>query len=74
MCIRDRTIIVNKETDTWGSFKYDEKQDLIRVDLPVQKQGEVLDAFVMVFEKTTTGANLVIAWDDIKVTLPIVFD
>ena len=67
------TIIINKETDTWGSFKYDEKKDLIRVDVPVQKQGEVLDAFVMVFEKTTTGANLIIAWDDIKVNLPIVF-
>ena len=67
------TIIINKETDTWGSFKYDEKKDVLRVDVPVQKQGEILDAFVMAFEKTATGANLVIAWDDIRVNLPIVF-
>ena len=67
------TIIINKETDTWGSFKYDEKKDVIRIDVPVQKQGEILDAFAMVFEKSTTGANLIIAWDDIRISLPIVF-
>jgi hypothetical protein len=65
------TIIINKETDTWGSFKYDTKKDLLKVDVPVQKQTEITDAFVMAFEKATTGFNLVIAWDDVKVSLPI---
>ncbi len=67
------TIIINKETDTWGSFKYDEKKDLLRIDIPVQKQTDILDAFVMAFDKTTTGYNLNIAWDDIKVSLPITY-
>jgi len=67
------TLIINKETDTWGSFKYDEKKDLMRVDLPVTKQNESLDAFVMVFDKTISGYNLNIAWDDVRVTLPIVY-
>lgn len=65
------TIIINKETDTWGSFKYDSKKDILKVDVPVQKQAEITDAFVMAFEKATTGFNLVIAWDDVKVSLPI---
>ena len=67
------TLILNKETDTWGSFKYDEKEDLLRIDLPVQKQTEILDAFVMAFDKTAVGSSLVIAWDDIKVTLPFTY-
>jgi hypothetical protein len=67
------TIIVNKETDTWGSFKYDMKKDLARIDLPVQKQTEITEAFVMAFDKAANGANLIIAWDDVKVSLPIVF-
>ncbi len=67
------TIIINKETDTWGSFKYDEKNDLLRVDIPLQNQTEITEAFVMAFEKTATGANLVIAWDNIKLNLPIAF-
>lgn len=65
------TIIINKETDTWGSFKYDSKKDVLKVDLPVQKQTEIVDSFVMAFEKATTGISLVIAWDDVKVNLPI---
>ncbi|MGG9964355.1 DUF2911 domain-containing protein [Ferruginibacter sp. SUN106] len=67
------TIIVNKENDTWGSFKYDMKKDLLRIDVPVQKSTEINEAFVMAFEKAVTGASLVIAWDDVKVSLPIVF-
>jgi hypothetical protein len=67
------TVIINKENDTWGSFKYDMKKDLVRMDAAVQKQTEITEAFAMAFEKAATGANLIIAWDDVKVTLPIVF-
>jgi hypothetical protein len=65
------TIIVNKETDTWGAFKYDEKKDVVRVTLPTEKTTESVEAFTMVFDKSSTGTNLVIAWDDVKVSLPI---
>jgi hypothetical protein len=67
------TIIVNRETDTWGSFKYDETKDIARIDVPVQKQTEVLESFVMVFEKAATGASLNIGWDNIRISLPIQF-
>lgn len=67
------TLIINKETDTWGSFKYDEKNDLVRMEVPVQKQTEVKEEFVMAFEKSDKGADLIIAWDEVKLNLPIVF-
>ena len=67
------TLIINKETDTWGAFKYDESKDVVRIDVPVQKQTDVLEAFVMAFDKTPTGAGLIIAWDNFKVMLPINF-
>jgi hypothetical protein len=65
------TMIVNKDTDTWGSFKYDEKKDLLRVNVPAQKEQQPVEAFTMYFEKTPTGAALQMAWDDVKATLPI---
>jgi Protein of unknown function (DUF2911) len=65
------TIIINKETDTWGSFKYDSKKDIAKMDVPVQKQTEITEAFAMAFEKSATGITLVIAWDDVKVSVPI---
>ena len=67
------TLIINKDTDTWGSFRYNATNDIVRMDATVQKQTKIIEAFVMVFEKTGNGADLVIAWDDIKINLPIVF-
>ncbi|MBI3139411.1 MAG: DUF2911 domain-containing protein [Sphingobacteriales bacterium] len=65
------TFILNKDTDTWGSFKYDAKKDLLRSTVPVQKTDPALETLAMGFEKTTTGFNLVVAWDTVKVALPI---
>ena len=67
------TMIINKETDTWGSFKYDETKDIVRIDAPVQKQTDSLEFFAMAFEKTPTGANLLIAWDDSMASFPFYF-
>lgn len=67
------TIIVNKETNTWGSFKYDPKKDLVRVELPVQKTDPGAESFSMQFEKATAGCNLLIAWDNIRVSIPVTF-
>ena len=66
------TVILNKETDTWGSFKYDSKKDVARTDITVQKQQEIAEAFTIVFEKSATGISLIIAWDTVQVNVPIV--
>jgi Protein of unknown function (DUF2911) len=65
------TMILNKDTDTWGAFKYDSKKDLLRIDVPVQKTDEVVEAMSMMFEKSATGISLIIAWEEVKVTVPI---
>ena len=67
------TMIINKETDTWGSFKYNAKKDVLRVEVPAQKTDASIESLSMVFEKTTWGMNLVVAWDMVKVALPISF-
>ncbi len=66
------TLILNKENDIWGSFAYDIKKDIVRMDVPVMKQNAITDAFAMVFEKTSNGGfNLSALWDDVKVSLPV---
>lgn len=67
------TIILNNETDTWGSFKYNAKKDVARAEVPVQKMDNAAESLSMMFEKTALGMNLVVAWDMIKVALPITF-
>ncbi len=65
------TFILNKDTDTWGAFKYDQKKDVLRVSVPVEKTTEPVESMSMGFEKTNTGFKLVIAWDTVKASLPI---
>lgn len=65
------TLILNKDTDSWGAFKYDEKKDVLRVQVPIRKTTEVVEAFTITFNKSTDGMDMLIAWDDISATLPI---
>lgn len=67
------TIIFNKDTDIWGAFKYNEKKDALRVDVPVQKVADSAEAFAITFVKSAAGADMMMAWDDVVVTLPISF-
>ena len=65
------TIILNKDNYAWGSFMYDNKKDVIRVDLDIEKNVEIVEAFTAFFEETKQGANLFLLWDDVKTALPI---
>ena len=65
------TMILNSELDTWGSFKYDSKKDIVRVNVPVKQLNEPVDPFSIYFEKTPDGFALVAAWENFMVTLPV---
>ena len=64
------TIIVNKESDTWGAFSYDPKKDVTRIEVNTQKTDSMIESLGMAFEKTLTGFNLVVAWENTKVSVP----
>jgi hypothetical protein len=65
------TFILNKDTDTWGAFKYSPDKDIVRVDVPVEKLSDPLEYLSIVFEKSTNGINLVVGWENVKASLPI---
>src|SRR5215204_914343 len=65
------TMILNKDTDTWGAFKYDSKKDIVRTDVPAQKTNDTAESMSMWFEKAIDGISLVVAWEQVKVSLPI---
>ena len=66
------TIILNKETDIWGSFKYNQSKDVLRTEVPVEKISTPVESLAMTFEKLNNIPQLVIAWDNIKVALPFI--
>jgi hypothetical protein len=56
------TLIVNKETDIWGAFKYDSTKDVARIDAPVQKQTDPTEIFTKYLKRMhNKSANLIIA-------------
>ena len=67
------TIILNKETDIWGAFQYDQKKVILRTDIRLEKLSEASEAFSMAFEKINGGVNLVITWDEVKANIPFTF-
>ena len=67
------TIIVNKQTDRWGAFSYDQANDIARVVVPLTKTDKVIENFSITFADSTEGANLFMAWDTTQVMVPILF-
>jgi hypothetical protein len=67
------TLIFNRETDIWGAFQYDDKKDVLRTNVRLENQQEPIEAFTLLFDKTDSGANMIMAWDNVKATLPITF-
>ena len=65
-------IVLNSNVDTWG-LQQDSTRDVQHFDIPVTHGNPELEYFTMLFEKTNTGADLVIAWDDVMARVPINF-
>lgn len=65
-------LIINENLYSWG-LHIDKSKDLLEVDLPVIKNNVQIEYFTMLFLNSTYGCELVMAWGDIKVVLPIGF-
>jgi hypothetical protein len=65
------TVVLNSNLYTWG-LHMDETKDVFKTEVPVQKQIPALEDFTMVFEKSGDHADLIMAWDTVKVIMPII--
>ena len=65
-------IALNSNIDSWG-LQQDSTKDLQHFEIPVTHGNPSLEYLTMVFEKTNTGADLIMAWDDVVARLPIEF-
>ncbi len=65
------TIILNSQLGQWGAFKYDQykDKDVLHVDVPVVPLSTPLEQLTIAEQK----GNLTIAWDVVKVAVPVQF-
>ncbi len=62
------------DTDGWGQYSFKpEVSTVAKVTVPTQKTSKMVEAMAIMFEKADKGANMLIAWDDTMVSVPIEF-
>ncbi|MEX2349733.1 MAG: DUF2911 domain-containing protein [Flavobacteriaceae bacterium] len=64
------TVIINKETNTWGAYSYKEELDALRIEVPSKNAAATIETLSMAFKPTDDGLSLMIGWDDRFVEVP----
>ena len=65
-------IIFNSNLFSWG-LHMDKSKDITQIELPVTNTNSGTEFFSMIFQKADHGCNLVMAWGNIEVVMPINF-
>lgn len=64
-------LIVNKQTGQWGTV-YDEKQDLVRIDMKTTQLSASVEQFTILLEPVNPAlARLSLEWENTQVSVPI---
>ena len=66
-------IIFNENLYSWG-LHIDKTKDIAEIELMVYKNNVVIEYFTMLFQNSANGCELVMAWGDMKVVLPVNFN
>jgi hypothetical protein len=72
-CVPDSTkwtIVLNSNLYSWG-LTLDPSMDLYRFVIPAEVKNQSVEYFSMIFQATATGADLVMAWDNVEARLPL---
>ena len=64
-------VILNSELDQWGAFEPDHALDVVKISVVSEELDKRLDQLMIDFESKRNGADLIIAWDDRQVVIPI---
>jgi hypothetical protein len=63
------TAIISKDLNVWGSYFYNEANDVARLAVPVTS-GESLEAFSIAFDEADNGVNMHLGWGTVRVAVP----
>ena len=66
------TIVLNSNIDSWGLHPNPTK-DIASFSIPVRQTTNRLEYFTIIFEKTSGGADMIMAWDNLEARLPFSF-
>lgn len=67
------TIYFSNMLDSWGSYGFQgdpEASTVAKITVPAQKTSETVELLGIFFERTASGADMIIGWDDTMVRVP----
>ncbi len=69
----DWTVILSKNVEQWGAYQYNQSEDFLRFQAKSKQLSDKVETFTITFENVKqTGADLTLAWENTKVSFPIV--
>ena len=67
-------MIFNSDLGMWGAYNYNQKMDVLRVDVPVTPVTDVVyEQFTIAIDQKNDKADVVMAWDQTKTIISIQF-
>ena len=71
---KEWTVILNSDLDYWGAYKYNQKNDVVRVPATVGSLSEPLESFSIQFDKKGDKQGVLrLAWDTTVAEVPFSF-
>ena len=67
---KEWTIILNSDLNTWGSYYYNDKNDVARITVPTTYVSDSLEAFSIVLDGEDGNIIMHIGWDTLRVAVP----
>jgi hypothetical protein len=64
------TIILNKNTDSFGAFFYNPEDDIVKLEVQTTK-GVMLEHFSIGFNSSDDGSEMILAWAKTRVQIPL---
>ncbi|HYG22507.1 MAG TPA: DUF2911 domain-containing protein [Verrucomicrobiae bacterium] len=69
------TVIISKGSEQWGSYRYDQKDDLVRVKAKPEKLAQSVETFTIgINDLRDDSATLAIEWEKVRVPVKIEVD
>lgn len=70
----DWTVILNKESQAWGSFFYDQKEDLLRFPVTPRGSEQQEQLAYTLDDPTDRGLTVTLRWEKMAVAFPVAVD
>ncbi|WP_461304865.1 DUF2911 domain-containing protein [Aureisphaera sp.] len=64
------TAIISSDLNVWGSYFYNESNDVARLSVPATNADDSIEAFSIVFDESDNGVDMHLGWGNCRVTVP----